>query len=47
MGEVRNDNDQSAGLMDKVRNGATSQLGVQKATDPELKKGVEAVEKSQ
>ena len=30
MGEVRNENSQSAGLMDKVRNGATSQLGVQK-----------------
>lgn len=30
MGEVRNGNNQSAGLMDKVRNGATSQLGVQK-----------------
>lgn len=30
MGEVRNENNQSAGLMDKVRNGAASQLGVQK-----------------
>ena len=30
MGDVRNESSQSAGLMDKVRNGATSQLGVQK-----------------
>ena len=30
MGDVRNENNQSAGLMDKVRNGAASQLGVQK-----------------
>ena len=30
MGEVRNDSSQSAGLMDKLRNGAASQLGVQK-----------------
>lgn len=30
MDVVRNENNQNAGLMDKVRNGATSQLGVQK-----------------
>jgi ElaB/YqjD/DUF883 family membrane-anchored ribosome-binding protein len=30
MGEVRNESSQSAGLMDKLRNGAASQLGVQK-----------------
>jgi len=30
MGELRNESNESAGLMDKVRNGATSQLGVQK-----------------
>ena len=30
MGEVRNDSSQSGGLMDKLRNGATSQLGAQK-----------------
>jgi len=35
MGEVRNDTNQSDGLMDKLRNGAASQLGAQKdrATD--------------
>ena len=30
MGEVRNETNQSAGLMDRLRNGATSQLGAQK-----------------
>jgi hypothetical protein len=30
MGEVRNETSQSAGLMDKLRNGAASQLGAQK-----------------